>query len=112
MRVIAIIMISFNFLMNIQTIDCRYYNNFIRNMKKSIVRNCNNRALYMTNNSEVYDCIMKKEMNCHQLENYTEYSEISENCIKINRKQFELGIVYSVAMWIGFGLFAAIMSGA
>lgn len=112
MRIVAIIMINFIFFMTFQTVDCCYYNkNFLKNLNRSIVSSCNKKALFITNNNDVYNCIIKKENNCNELQNYTEYVNISNNCMKFQREQFGAGILLSASIWIGMGIFAMILSG-
>jgi hypothetical protein len=113
MRIVAIIMINFIFFMTFQTVDCCYYNkNFLKNLNRSIVSSCNKKALFITNNNDVYNCIIKKENNCNELQNYTEYVNISNNCMKIQREQlFEAEIRLSALIWFGLVIFAIILSG-
>ncbi len=46
MRVVSIIMICFILFIIFQRVDCCYYNrNFLKNLNRSIFKNCNKKAL-------------------------------------------------------------------
>jgi hypothetical protein len=112
MRVATIIMMCFIFFMTFQVVDGRYHNrNFVKNLNKSIVKGCNKQALIATNNNDVYNCIMNQNKNCHELQNYAEYVNISNSCMKIQREQFGAGILFTVSIWFGLAMFAMIFSG-
>ena len=112
MRVIAIIMIIFIMFLTFRKVDSANRNRyFLRNINRSINNSCNKKALLETNNNDVYNCIIHREKNCNELQNYAEYAIISENCMKIHREQFGAGILISVTMWIGIGIFSMVMSG-
>ena len=112
MRIITVIIIIFILFMNFRMVNGRYHNrNFIRNLNKSIVKSCNKKALLMTNNNDIYNCIMSNEKNCYELPNYIEYADILKTCMKVNQEQFGAGILLSAAMWVGIGIFSMIMSG-
>lgn len=112
MRVVAIIMICFILFMTFRTVDCRYHNrNFLKNLNRSIVKGCNKKALFITNNNDVYNCIINQEKNCNELQNYAEFANVSNNCMKFQRQQFGAGILFSACIWVGMGIFAMILSG-
>ncbi len=112
MRVVSIIMISIILFMIFQKVDCCYYNqNFLKNFNRSIVINCNKKALFITNNNDVYNCIMRQKKNCNELQNYTEYINVSNSCIKIQQEQlFGARIQLSALIWFGLVIFAMIFS--
>ena len=112
MRVVSIIMICFILFIIFQKIDCCYYNrNFLKNLNRSIFKNCNKKALFITNNNDVYNCIMNQKKNCNELQNYTEFANVSNNCIKIQQEQlFGARIRLSTLIWFGLVIFAMILS--
>jgi len=88
------------------TVDCRNYNtkNYMRNLNKNIMNYCNKKALSKTNNTESYNCIISSN-DCSNIENFTEFKNIRNECIKQQRNEFTIGVICGFMMIIIVGLF-------
>jgi hypothetical protein len=54
---------------------------------------------------------MRQKKNCNELQNYTEYINVSNSCIKIQQEQlFGARIRLSALIWFGLVIFAMIFS--
>lgn len=75
-------------------------NNYMKNLNKSINKLCNNKALIITNNINVYNCLNNNINNCKNLNNYTEFYNIKSECIKDYESEFGKGIFISIILWL------------
>jgi hypothetical protein len=103
-EVIIFIALNIGFiLMNISTVEARstaMSRNYLKNVEKTIVNNCNNRAFRLTNNTEVFECIKYKKGDCCNLANFTEFSNIRNECISEYHSEFGKGVLISIAIWV------------
>lgn len=79
--------------------------NYVSNMEKSIMNNCNKMALNKTSNYDVYNCIIDKNNNtCSTLENYKKFVNIRNECMTDIHAQCGFSVFIVIFSWIVIGL--------
>lgn len=94
------------FLVLIVSVETRrvFPSNYMKNMHNSINFICNKEAFIATNNIELYNCLNSNNVvECKQMNNYNEYMNINNTCIKKYNTEFLYGILISVVIWISIG---------
>jgi hypothetical protein len=112
LREMIIIALNIGYIIiNIPTVDARVNpigRNYLKNVQRSMVNNCNNRALIMTNNTEMFKCVVERRNgNCCEIVNSTEFMAIRDNCISNYHAEFGKGVMIAIAIW---GIIIAICS--
>lgn len=58
------------------------FNNYIKELDKSINNICNKNTLNITNNKDIYNCLLvNKSNNCSYINNFINYNTINKLCI-------------------------------
>lgn len=96
------------FLISIVVIDARRIlpTNYMKNLNKSINGFCNKEALLITKNYEIYDCLIKNNINdCKNINNFDDYINTKNNCINKKNNEIAYGILISLLLWVIIGCF-------
>ena len=88
-------------------VDARnnHMKNYMKNLNKNIVSYCNNQAHLKTKSEESYNCMISNN-DCSHIDNFTEYMNIRNECIKEKRNSFTIGLLYALLLIIFMGLFS------
>jgi|LauGreDrversion4_2_1035121.scaffolds.fasta_scaffold228314_3 hypothetical protein len=79
--------------------------NYINDLDRAVSKACNRKALTITNNSNMYNCLLvNKTSNCSYIENYENYITLKKMCIDKHNTEISLGIYISIISWIIIGL--------
>lgn len=80
-------------------------NKYVKNINKIVYKKCNKEAFNITNNIEIYKCLLVNNSNiCSNLDNYTDYNKIRFLCIKKFNSNIGNGIFISIIIWMIIGL--------
>lgn len=96
MRVAIILMI----MIMIETSEGICMNKYVKNVNKAIYNKCNREAHIITNNTNIYKCLIdNSSYRCGNLENFTEYNNLRFKCINRNNSEIGCGILISIIIW-------------
>lgn len=102
-EIMIIVALNFGYiLMNIPTVDARFNHmgrKYLKNVEKSIVINCNQRALAVTNNIDAFECVNNKFKNCCDITNITDFMKIRNECFSEYRVELGKGVFISILIW-------------
>ena len=77
--------------------------NIVKNINNIINKSCNNKALSMTNNTDMYNCItVNNTNNCKYITNYTEFINVKNNCVDEKNAEVGSGVFISILGWTIF----------
>lgn len=100
-----IILIGFLMIVSVEgNLRYSYAKNYMRNAKKSFINICNKIALNETNNNDIYNCLIENNNNCENLENYSNFIKIRNNCITEINSTCGMTIIILILSWIIIGL--------
>ena len=82
-----------------------YMKRYVKKLNDAIHRKCNKEAYNLTNNTELYNCVLVyKTNNYNYIKNFTDYINIKNKCIDNYNSEFGSGIVISIALLLIFSL--------
>jgi hypothetical protein len=72
----------------------------VKNLNNAINRACNKKAYEITNNTEMYNCMMTNNTNdCKYITNYTEFITAKNSCVDEKNSEIGSGIFISFLGW-------------
>lgn len=105
MNKLVIILIGFLMIVSVEeNLRYSYAKNYVRNAKKSFINICNKIALNETNNNDIYNCLIENNNNCQNLENYSNFITIRNNCITEINSNCGMSIIIVIFSWIMIGI--------
>lgn len=94
--IIVLIIIS----MSNNVIDGLKMKSYVKNINNAVYKKCNKEAFNITNNIEVYNCLLVNSSNkCSHLDNYTDYNNNRILCVKKINSDIGTGILTTIIFW-------------
>lgn len=72
----------------------------VKNLNNAINKACNSKAYTITNNTEMYNCMMVNNTNdCKYISNYSEFIKTKNSCVDEKNSEVGSGIFISFFGW-------------
>lgn len=99
-----IMLIGFSLIVSVQSnLRYSYGKYYSKNIKKSIINNCNKIALDKTNDYDIYKCIINNNPNCSDYKNYSNFIDVKNKCIKEFNNYIQMTLCIVILSWIIIG---------
>lgn len=104
MRIIFFTIIIILIIINLRFVEGFYCKKYLKNIRKNINIICNKEAYLITNYTDIYNCMNNNSNNCMYIENYKEYINIKNNCVKKYNDEINIGIIITIISWLMISL--------